>query len=129
MWPPRGAGKSSGESIRGGTTSRASRTPWRKRHAPQAPLGLAELLQSALREHAANVDDALMPVDVGTFERDPLLGSQPGSCCEDRDGREPRIELARNRFQFVPRGEWSDLPRLNVPSPAVLYARSRVLIE
>src|SRR5437867_13180623 len=43
------------------------------------PVGLAALLQVALREATTNVDHSRVAVDVGSLERDPFLGPQPGA--------------------------------------------------
>jgi hypothetical protein len=45
-----------------------------KRHRSRRPVRLAAFLQLALGEAPPDVDDPSIAIDVGSFERDPLLG-------------------------------------------------------
>jgi hypothetical protein len=85
-----------------------------KRHAATLTRRLRALLQLAMREDAADVDDALGSVDVAALKRDPLLGPKAGSDREEGNGVEPRVELLGDCLQLGPVGKGLYLGRLRL---------------
>lgn len=60
------------------------------------------------------MEQAGVPVDVSTFERDPLLGTEAGERSDDRDGSEARAELDRDRLDVGERLERRNLAPLRL---------------
>ena len=74
-----------------------------QRHRPQRTVLLAVQLDAAVREHAANVDDAGLSVYVGAFQRNPLRGPQAGAGAEQRNGTVGGVEFVGDKFYLGPR--------------------------
>lgn len=83
--------------------------PPAQRDTPSLARRLRTLLQAALRVDAANVDDALPPVDIAPLKRGPLLGAQAGAGGEERDGGEAWVELGGDGLDLGPGLERDDL--------------------
>ena len=89
--------------------------PERRRGAarPHAPFGL-RMLDPAVAEGTANMNDAFSEVDITPLERDPLARPQPGGRREDHHRTRLRSQVRRDSLELCPR-----LERTLLRSPAL----------
>ena len=100
-----------------------SRRQW---HGAKRTRLLAVQLHLAVGEHAPDVHEAGVAVDVATLERQPLLRAQAGERYEQRHRPEARAELVADRLELVERSEGAHLAPLRL---RVRHERGRVLVE